>query len=156
MAVTPKAGRGKAPVKSPSATLSASEAFKAAEAAIGTAPPVAKTPAPRKVVAAKVKAIDSNPSAASVKALDANPSAIAAATTAVDAAPEPAPEPVLMAPDPVETPTEPLITQSLPQEAGSIETKPLLEGTKTMNDMMETGKKFAEDTKVKLETVYAD
>ncbi|MBJ7444200.1 MAG: phasin family protein, partial [Sphingobium sp.] len=30
------------------------------------------------------------------------------------------------------------------------------EGTKSMTDMIETGKKFAEETKAKLETVYAD
>src|SRR3546814_19689533 len=33
---------------------------------------------------------------------------------------------------------------------------PATEGTKMMNDVIETGKKFAEETKAKLETVYAD
>lgn len=62
-----------------------------------------------------------------------------AATTAVDAAPEPE------------------ITESLTEKAETIATQPLpAEGTKTMTDVIETGKKFAEETKAKLETVYAD
>ena len=154
MAVTPKNGRGKAPAQSGSTTLSATEALKAAEAAIS--PPPAKAPAGRKPAATKsVKPIDTNPQAKSVKPIDTNPQAdsvkpidtnpqavpaeepldtnmvaIVAATTAVDAAPEP----VVEEPKPL----------------------PVLEGTKSMTDLIETGKKFAEDAKAKLETAYAD
>jgi phasin family protein len=35
-------------------------------------------------------------------------------------------------------------------------TLPATEGTLIMNDILETGKKFAEDTKAKMETAYAD
>ncbi|RJG55832.1 phasin family protein [Sphingobium terrigena] len=160
MAVTPKTGRSAPRAKSASTTLSASEALKAAEAAIAPAP---KKPAARKATAS------------SVKAIDANPSAIVAATTAVDAPPEPellsepvaeaapvaAPEPVVEEPVaalPPEAPAEPEMIKSLPKQAEpfAIKTLSAIEGTKTMNDVIETGKKFAEDAKAKLETVYAD
>ena len=163
MAVTPKTGRGKAPAKGGS-TLSASEALKAAEAAI--APPAPKKPAARKPAPAKVPAPMAKTS--DVPAMDANPASIVAATTAVDAAPEPPllPEvevaPVAaMAP---EIPTAPDVpTIDAPVAEAVIETPiteatplPVTEGTKSMTDMIETGKKFAEETKAKLETVYAD
>ena len=88
--------------------------------------------------------------------------AVIAATTAVDAAPEPLmvqeakPEP---APK-IEAVAKPAPTKefkSLPK-AGPTEPKmlPATEGTTMMNDMIETGKKFAEETKAKLETAYAD
>lgn len=154
MAVTPKTGRSAPRAKSASSTLSASEALKAAEAAIAPAP---KKPAARKATAS------------SVKAIDANPSAIVAATTAVDAPPLPEPvaepvveaEPVAEAPvaaAPVETAPEPEMTKNLPKQAEpfAIKTLSAIEGTKTMNDVIETGKKFAEDAKAKMETVYAD
>lgn len=165
MAVTPKTGRSAPRTKSASTTLSASEVLKASEAAI--APP-AKKPTARKATAS------------SVKAIDANPAAIVAATTAVDAAPEPelvpepvaevapvtTPEPVVPAPmveepvaaAPQESSPEPEMTKSLPKQAESFAIKTLsaIEGTKTMNDVIETGKKFAEDAKAKMETVYAD
>ncbi|WP_294133106.1 phasin family protein [Sphingobium sp.] len=154
MAVTPKTGRSAPRAKSASTTLSASEALKAAEAAIAPAP---KKPAARKATAS------------SVKAIDANPSAIVAATTAVDASPLPEPvaepvveaEPVLaapVAPAPPQAPVEPEMTKSLPKQAEpfAIKTLSAIEGTKTMNDVIETGKKFAEDAKAKMETVYAD
>lgn len=161
MAVTPKTGRSAPRAKSASTTLSASEALKAAEAAIAPAP---KKPTVRKVTAS------------SVKAIDANPAAVVAATTAVDAAPEPellpepvaevappevvAPEPVIEAPvaAPQEALPEPEITKSLSEQAEpfAIKTLSAIEGTKTMNDVIETGKKFAEDAKAKIETVYAD
>lgn len=154
MAVTPKTGRSAPRAKSASTTLSASEALKAAEAAIAPAP---KKPAARKATAS------------SVKAIDANPSAIVAATTAVDAPPLPEPvaepvveaEPVAAAPvaaTPPEAPVEPEMTKSLPKQAEpfAIKTLSAIEGTKTMNDVIETGKKFAEDAKAKMETVYAD
>ncbi|EQB32834.1 phasin family protein [Sphingobium ummariense] len=134
MADTPKAPRAKATPKTSSTTLSASEALKAAEAAI--APP-AKTspaqaaPAPRKPAQPKPKpAVD--------------PVAVAAASTAVDAAPEPVELPPAPEPDSVKT---------MPADAMPL---PALEGTMTMNDVIETGKKFAEETKAKLESVYAD
>ncbi|MES2174487.1 MAG: phasin family protein [Pseudomonadota bacterium] len=160
MAVTPKAPKSGPRAKSGSSTLSASEALKAAEAAIGG--PAAKKPAPRKAVSAAVKPIDTNPQKepvptpaptptptpaptpsstaepAEIPTEKVDPVAVAAATTAVDAAPEPK------------------ITESL-TKAETIATQPLpAEGTKTMNDVIETGKKFAEDTKAKFETAYAD
>jgi hypothetical protein len=162
MAVTPKTGRSAPRAKGASTTLSASEALKAAEAAIA---PAAKKPTVRKVTAS------------SVKAIDANPAAVVAATTAVDAAPEPellpepvaevappeavAPEPPVEAPvaaAPQDTLPEPEITKSLSEQAEpfAIKTLSAIEGTKTMNDVIETGKKFAEDAKAKIETVYAD
>ncbi|WP_088182411.1 phasin family protein [Sphingobium sp. Z007] len=165
MAVTTKTPNSSLRPKPGSTTLSASEALKAAEAAIGT--PAAKKPAPRKAVSAAVKPIDTNPQKEPAPtpaptptptpaptpssksepvespAEQADPVAIAAATTAVDAAPEPAI-------------TEPKITESL-TKAEPIATQPLpAEGTKIMNDVIETGKKFAEDTKAKFETAYAD
>ena len=174
MAVTPKTGRTAQPGKRDSATLSASEALKAAEAAIEPAPAVRK-PAPRKAAssvpamdanpsaksvpamdanpsAKSVPAMDANPSAKSVKATDASPAAIVAATTAVDAMPEPDTEAAAEAAPDAETP------KSLDEKAKTTATLPLpaTEGTKIMNDVMETGKKFAEDTKAKLETAYAD
>lgn len=148
MAVTPKTGRSAPRAKSASTTLSASEALKAAEAAIAPAP---KKALPRKAAAS------------SVKAIDANPAAVVAATTAVDAPPlpEPVAEPEAQAPvdaTPPEAPAEPEMTKSLPEQAEPFALKTLsaIEGTKTMNDVIETGKKFAEDAKAKLETVYAD
>ena len=174
MAVTPKTGRNAQPGKRDSATLSASEALKAAEAAIEPAPAVRK-PAPRKAAssvpamdanpsaksvpamdanpsAKSVPAMDANPSAKSVKATDASPAAIVAATTAVDAMPEPDTEAAADVAPEADTP------KSLDEKAKTTATLPLpaTEGTKIMNDVMETGKKFAEDTKAKLETAYAD
>jgi hypothetical protein len=175
MAVTPKTGRAAQPGKDESATLSASEALKAAEAAIEPTPAARKATPPRKAAsgvpamdanpsAKSVPAMDANPSAKSVPAMDANPSAksakvteaspaaIIAATTAVDAMPEPETDAAAdVAPD-TDTP------ESLDKKATTTATMPLpaVEGTKIMNDVMETGKKFAEDTKAKFETVYAE
>jgi phasin family protein len=72
--------------------------------------------------------------------------AVVAATTAVDAAPEPIVEDVeaVVAPEPVSAPKT------------KAKTLPATEGTLIMNDILETGKKFAEDTKAKMETAYAD
>ena len=155
MAVTPKPGRRKQVATKPSSTLSAAEALKAAEAAVGTS---AKAAPVRKPAAAKKAA--PKPTAAA----KANPAAIAAATTAVDAAPEPAAppaiEPMPSAPAPLveEAKVEPKEVKSLSSKAGPVEpeTLPATEGTKMMNDVIETGKKFAEETKAKLETAYAD
>lgn len=145
MAVTPKTGRSAPRAKSASTTLSASEALKAAEAAIAPAP---KKAPPRKAAAS------------SVKAIDANPAAVVAATTAVDAPPlpEPVAEPEAQAPVDATPPEAPAEPKSLPEQAEPFALKTLsaIEGTKTMNDVIETGKKFAEDAKAKLETVYAD
>lgn len=184
MAVTPKTGRGTLRTKPSSTTLSASEALKAAEAAIGDAPAAPKSAAPKpvapKAAATSVKPIDANPQARKVAAPKAKPApkpaavepdpvAVIAATTAVDAAPEPAPvadivaEPVVeaAAPEPAPAPVaEPEIAETItktPQGAVTPATKmPAVEGTKMMNDVIETGKKFAEDAKAKMETVYAD
>jgi phasin family protein len=156
MAVTPKSSRRKPGIKKSSSTLSAAEALKAAEAAVGVKPsvtPPAKSPVVKKPAAPK-------PSPAA----KVNPAAIAAATTAADAAPEPATppevEPVPSAPAPLveEAKVEPMEVKSLSSKAGPIEPEslPATEGTKIMNDVIETGKKFAEETKAKLETAYAD
>lgn len=159
MAVTPKSARAKPVAKSGSATLSASEALKAAESALGEKP-APKKPAPRKPVAkaAPAKAPAPKPVAkkpAPVAAAEApaaepvpvaDPVAVIAATTAVDAAPEPIVEEVeaVVAPEPVSAPKT------------KAKTLPATEGTLIMNDIIETGKKFAEDTKAKMETAYAD
>lgn len=158
MAVTPKPGRQKAPVKKSTLTLSAAEALKAAEDAVSISP---KAGAPSKPSASKPVA--SRKAAVKGAAL-ADPVAIVAATTAADAAPEPAAppqiEPVPDAPAPlveeIAADVEPI--KSLSSEAGPVEPKtlPATEGTKMMNDVIETGKKFAEDTKAKFETAYAD
>ncbi|PZU69435.1 MULTISPECIES: phasin family protein [Sphingobium] len=154
MAVTPKSARAKPVAKSGSATLSASEALKAAESALGEKP-APKKPAPRKPVAKaapakapapKPVAKKPAPVAAAEPAPVADPVAVVAATTAVDAAPEPIVEDVeaVVAPEPVSAPKT------------KAKTLPATEGTLIMNDILETGKKFAEDTKAKMETAYAD
>ena len=158
MAVTPKPGRQKAPVRKSASTLSAAEALKAAEDAVSISP---KAGAPSKPSASKPVA--SRKAAVKGAAL-ADPVAIVAATTAADAAPEPAAppqiEPVPDAPAPLveETAADAEPIKSLSSEAGPVEPKtlPATEGTKMMNDVIETGKKFAEDTKAKFETAYAD
>ncbi|WP_097092384.1 phasin family protein [Novosphingobium sp. Chol11] len=153
MAVTPKPSRQKAVVKKSASTLSAAEALKAAESAVGSEPkaaPASKPATPRK--------------AAVKSSASADPVAIIAATTAADAAPEPAAppriEPVPDAPAPLveETAAQVEPIKSLSSEAGPVEPKtlPATEGTKMMNDVIETGKKFAEETKAKFETAYAD
>jgi len=172
MAVTPKPVRVKPVAKKTSSTLSASEALKAAEAAIETPakkpvaskpaapkPPLAKPATPKAPVAAPIAA---KPAPAAKTAAPADPVAIAAATTAVDAAPEPAPLPEVkpepqVSAEPVAQVIAPEKSKSL-SKAGPQEPKmlPATEGTKMMNDVIETGKKFAEDAKAKLETVYAD
>lgn len=159
MAVTPKSARAKSAAKSGSATLSASEALKAAESALGEKP-APKKPAPRKVVAkaAPVKApapMAEKPTPAKAPepvaetpapAPFSDPVAVIAASTAVDAAPEPVVEDIeaVVAPEPVSAPET------------KAKTLPATEGTLIMNDILETGKKFAEDTKTKMETAYAD
>jgi hypothetical protein len=168
MAVTPKPVRKKPVAKKASSTLSASEALKAAEAALKVPAKVAAKPAARKPAPAK-------PAAKPAPATKADPVAVIAATTAVDAAPEPElvkeaaaqPAPIAAAPKmekpqskPVvePKPAQPDLSKSLSSKAGPLEPKllPATEGTKMMNDVIETGKKFAEETKAKLETVYAD
>jgi hypothetical protein len=166
MAVTPKPVRRKPVAKKASSTLSASEALKAAEAAIGTsakpARPAAKKASPPKAAPAKPVVPEVKPEPKPEPVAPADPVAVIAATTAVDAAPEPLmvqeakPEP---APK-IEAVAKPAPTKefkSLPK-AGPTEPKmlPATEGTTMMNDMIETGKKFAEETKAKLETAYAD
>lgn len=152
MAVTPKSARAKPVAKTASATLSASEALKAAEAALGEKP-APKKPAPRKTAAkaAPAKAPAPKPVEKPTLVVEepapvADPVAVIAASTAVDAAPEPVVEDLeaAVAPEPV----------SAPQTKAK--TLPATEGTLIMNDILETGKKFAEDTKAKMETAYAD
>lgn len=147
MAVTPKTVRRKPVTKKSSSTLSASEALKAAEAALGAVPKVASAkPAARKVVSPRQKT-----------AAKASPVEVVIATTAVDAAPEP--QAVLPDPEPVIEATlpEPEPTESLSSKAEPVEPKLLAtEGTKMMNEVIENGKKFAEEAKAKIETAYAD
>ena len=150
MAVPPKTTSAK-PGPKPKAvatTLSASEALKAAEAAIGAQPVKAASlkVTPIKPVAPKPAAPKPAPVAQAepvtpVAAIAAAPEPVAAiaSTTAVDAAPEPE-APIISTAQPAATQSEPL---------------PILEGTTMMNDVIETSKKFAEDAKAKLETVYA-
>ncbi len=154
MAVTPKAGRASQRVKKASTTLSATEALQAAEAAIAApvdvAPKAAEKPAakaaPQKPAPVKTPQASQAPKPAAPAAAEPEPSPVAviAATTAVDAAPEPTPETVDAHVAPAPEPAAPTVTQPLPG------------GISTMNDMMETGKKFAEDTKAKFETVYTE
>ncbi len=152
MAVTPKSARAKPVAKTASATLSASEALKAAESALGEKPAPQK-PAPRKTAAKAVpvkapapKPVEKPKLAVEESAPVADPVAVIAASTAVDAAPEPVVEDLeaVVASEPV----------SAPQTKAK--TLPATEGTLIMNDILETGKKFAEDTKAKMETAYAD
>ena len=154
MAVTRKPVHRKPSARKASPTLSASEALKAAEAAID---PSAEAPPARKPAVRKVSVPRAKPEAAA----KADPVAVVAATTAVDAVPEPPvadpvpPAPALAAQEP---PVETQELKSLSSKAGPVEPKspPATEGTKMMNDVIETGKKFAEETKAKLESVYAD
>ncbi|WP_336967735.1 phasin family protein [Sphingobium aromaticiconvertens] len=185
MAVTPKPSSRRSPArksvrpKAAPGILSASEALKAAESAIEptkpkapaskAAPKVAKKAAPVKVAAPK-------PVAAKVAIPDPvapDPVAIVAATTAVDAAPEPVVEKV------VEATAKPAAKTVTPVTSAKVKIEPVkaastataqptkvkpaptaqdvrAEGTKMMNDVIETGKKFAEDAKAKMETAYAD
>lgn len=122
MAVTPKKPRA--------GSLSASEALKAAEAAIGG-------------VAEPVKAPRARRAPATPKAAD--PVAVVAATT-MDPAPEPAS---------FDTPS-PVIESLIKAEAQPLTPPPAAEGKAIMNEVMENGKKFAEDAKAKMETAYAD
>ncbi len=140
-----------------SSTLSASEALKAAEAAVGSSP---ESPPAARVKAAKVPT-----RAKPAPAAKADPVVIAAATTALDAAPEPAGASVAVEPapsDPIaiadEAPVELKEIKSLSPQAGPVEPAllPATEGTKMMNDVIETGKKFAQDTKAKFDSVYTD
>lgn len=140
MADIPRTPRGKAAAKP--AGLSASEALKAAEAAIGAAPAPARQ-APRKAAPARVKPVEA-------EALPAGPDpvAVVAATTAVDAAPEPDAATIAELAHQTESlrgAAEPSKTEHVLATEGHI-----------MNDVIETGKKFAEDTKAKMETAYAD
>lgn len=158
MAMKPKpVPRKRTATNKASSTLSASEALKAAEAAVGSGPasPPAKPARPAKAPTATKPA----PTA------KADPVAIAAATTALDAAPEPAGAGAVVTPapaDPIviadEAPVELKEIKSLSSQAGPVEPAllPATEGTKMMNDVMETGKKFAQDTKAKLESAYTD
>ena len=166
MAVTPKPGPRKAVTKKSSTTLSASEALKAAEAAIETRQEAKPAPQPAAPKAPAPQAKAPVPQAKATPAEKVDPVAIVAATTAVDAAPEPpvAETPVVesapSAPAPAASvpPVEFTESKSLSPKAGPVEPKSLAatEGTNVMNDVIETGKKFAEETKAKLETVYAD
>ncbi len=174
MAVTPKTRRtGPRAKASSDKTLSASEVLKAAEAAIGTpapepVPAPARTPAvkpaarkaaPAKAVKSPVasdKAPETKPAVSRTpvnrpapSAATADPVAVTAAVLAVDAAPEPDSEGAATF---GKTPKRAAFDadQTKPQP------KPVTEGTTTMNEIIETGKKFAEETKAKIETAYAD
>lgn len=173
MAVTPKPSSRRSPArksarpKAAPGMLSASEALKAAEAAIEpakpkapaskaapkAAPPVAKTAAPIKVVA---------PTPAAPKVATSDPVVVEAPQApVVEKFVEPTAETVTPV-TPVKTKIEP-VKVAATATAEPTEVKPAppaqkvrAEGTNTMNDVIETGKKFAEDAKAKLETAYAD
>lgn len=164
MAVSPKASKSGPRNKAGSMALSASEALKAAEAAISTTP--SKKPALPKAAPTKAKPIDGNrqgktaaskPVAASKPAPVKSAAAVAATITS-KAVVEPiartaAPKSEI----PISEIPIPKFTESLIEKAEAIATQPLpAEGTKVMNDVIETGKKFAEDTKAKFETAYTD
>ncbi|MEJ7927729.1 phasin family protein [Sphingobium sp. AN641] len=154
MANVIKTGVRKAPIKraakpaSVGGTLSAGEALKAAEAAI--APPPAK--APRKV-APKASAPEVSVSKPAETVTSA-PAAVVAATTSVDAPSEP---PMVETQAAVETPVADVATpeETSPPPSVAPAPAPVIEGSMIMNEVMETGKKFAEDAKAKIETVYA-
>lgn len=137
MAVTPKAGRGNPRSKIGSTTLSASEALKAAEAAIS--PPTPAEPAARKPRQPKTAA------PVAEQAGD-NPAAIAAATTVVDALPEPGIE------SETATGAESVTPVTRTQDPQPL---PATEGTKTMTDYIEHSKTFADNAKAKFETAYS-
>ena len=170
VAVTPKPSSRRNPArksvrpKAAPGMLSASEALKAAEAAIEpakpktlarkaapkVAPPVAKKAAPIKVAA---------PTPAAPKVATSDP-------VVVEVPPEPVVEkfikPAVETVTPVKTKIEP-VKVAATATAEPTEVKPApsaqkvrAEGTMMMNDVIETGKKFAEDAKAKLETAYAD
>ncbi len=167
MAVTPpktstskaaprQASKPAAKAKASPAMLSASEALKAAEAAIAPAPVKKAIGRPPKAKTVPVAA-----PAVAQSAPVREPVAVVAATTMVDAAPEPvseqAPEPIVKA-SKIEAP----VTKITPEPITPPKTKPTppaaapaIEGNMMMNDVIETGKKFAEDAKVKLETAFA-
>lgn len=138
MADTPKGPRTTARAKAGSTTMSAAEALMAAEAAIG-AEPARKKPAPRKTAKEAPEG--------ALKPVETNPQS--------EPAPKPAPPPA--PPPPPAAPASTMI-KSPTEMAATATTDPLpaTEGTKMMNDVMETGKKFAEDAKAKFETAYAD
>ncbi|MGE4321808.1 MAG: phasin family protein [Sphingobium sp.] len=133
MAVPPKTPDArpmrKAKSASSPATLSATEALKAAETAIAPVP----AGAPRQK-AARPASVSSRPA----------PAAIVASTTVVDAAPEP--DAVVAAPGKVFSSAD--RSNAVPL--------PAIEGKLMMTDVLETGKKFAEEAKAKIESVYAD
>lgn len=142
MAVSPKTSKISPRGKTGSTTLSATEALKAAESAIGSVP---AKPALKKPVAVS----------AAVKPIDTNPQKEPTPTPTPVPTPTPTPTP---APTPTPTPSSTLENiESLTEKAEPIATQPLpAEGTKSMTNVIETGKKFAEDTKAKFETAYAD
>lgn len=157
MAVTPKTTRRAAPTAKKSGdTLSAAQALKAAETAIGdksrSSPPKAASPASpaAKPAAAEKPATSREPVTRSANpASDAAPVALAAAVMAVDAAPEPNSEGAA-------TFGKPKRASSTAGAAKKPRPQPVTEGTTTMNEIIENGKKFAEETKAKIETAYAD
>lgn len=138
MAVTPKTGRGSPRSKIGSTTLSASEALKAAEAAITPATPTEVAPR---------KPRQSKPATPTAEQAVENPAAIVAATTAVDAVPEPGIEPEIA------TGAESIRSVTPTQDPQPM---PATEGTKTMTDYIEHSKTFADNAKAKFETAYAD
>lgn len=140
MADTPKGPRTTARAKAGSTTMSAAEALMAAEAAIG-AEPARKKPAPRKTAKGAPEG--------ALKPVETNPQSEPAPKPAEPPAPPPPPAPAAPAPTTIKSPTEMAAT-------ASTDPLPPTEGTKMMNDVMETGKKFAEDAKAKFETAYSD
>jgi hypothetical protein len=169
VAVTPKASSRPSPVRKSVRSrgvpggLSASEALKAAEAAIEPTKP--KAPVNKAVPKASVKM--TSPVAKAVAPIKTAAEKPAAATQPVaEKRVEPAAKSVVEPIPPVKAPikakvepVKPAVTAAVQppiKEAAPTAQKVSAEGTKTMNDVIETGKKFAEDAKAKLETAYAD
>ncbi|MGC4250295.1 MAG: phasin family protein [Sphingobium sp.] len=155
MAVTPRTRRTGPRAKSGDKTLSAAQLLKAAESAIGENPRSvpAKAAAPAtpaaKPAAQKPAASRKSVTRPANLASDAAPAVVAAAVMAVDAAPEPSSEGA-------ETFGKPKRASSTARVKTTPKPLPVTEGTTTMNDIIENGKKFAEEAKAKIETAYAD
>ncbi|WP_336958450.1 phasin family protein [Sphingobium aquiterrae] len=159
---TPRAA-AKAPGKTP-AMLTAAQALDAASSSIAPAPTKAPpTPKAAKVAAPPVaKAIPATPPAA-----PATPAEIAAEPIVAQTSPAPPAEapaaPIVSKPtsDPVTPVATAAVAPAAPELPPVVTPKtipavPVEEGISKMTDVIETTKKFAEETKAKFETAFAD
>lgn len=152
------------------ALLTATEALSAAQAATGETPVTpkrqARSPKPAPKPASKVSAAEPAKKAPAV-AIPAEPVVIA---EPVPPAPvEPTPEPIAAMPsaeaemettsggnEPAEEEAKPIETTAPEAIEPPVTAHYATEGTAVMTDVMETTKKFAEDTKAKFESAFAD